>query len=386
PIDFLSWPRIISADSPELDIVKRLSCGMNWLVALPSGGILLAPGLLKLMLVNTCQKPQAPAFTAPSKLRFTLFFCPLVVVTILLAFASWPAHSQGILVPRGSVWKYSDQGIDLGTAWRESGFGDGSWASGPARLGFSGDSEVIITVNDTNPPVLLSAIASPGQVTANYSKRVSAATATNLSHYSIDNGVMVSSADLGSSSNGVVLTTTPLSTGVTYTLTVNGIQDTASNTIAPNSQLTFSLVPYVTADVGGPGISGSVALSGGIFTLTGGGSDIGGTSDRFSFSYQQLSGDFDMRVRVLNLNPSDAWAKAGLMARVSLDAGSSFAAVLASPSLSGSFFEARALTNGTTSTIGNFPVNYPNTWLRLQRAANQFTGYASFDGQNWSLL
>src|SRR5439155_10144179 len=142
PIDFLSWPRIISADSPELDIVKRLSCGMNWLVALPSGGILLAPGLLKLMLVNTCQKPQAPAFTAPSKLRFTLFFCPLVVVTILLAFASWPAHSQGILVPRGSVWKYSDQGIDLGTAWRESGFGDGSWASGPARLGFGGDGEV----------------------------------------------------------------------------------------------------------------------------------------------------------------------------------------------------------------------------------------------------
>jgi len=194
------------------------------------------------------------------------------------------------------------------------------------------------------------------------------------------------SANLGSSSNGVVLSTTPLATGVAYTLTVNGIEDTAGNTIAPNSQTTFSLVPYVPTDVGGPGISGAVVLSAGTYTLTGGGSDIGGTSDQFFFSYQQLTGDFDLRVRVLNLNPSDAWAKAGLMARASLDAGSPFAAALASPSVSGCFFEARSSTNGTTSTTSNFPVNYPYTWLRLQRVGNQFTGYASFDGQNWSLL
>src|SRR5438034_8436382 len=70
------------------------------------------------------------------------FFGPLLVVTLFLAFASWTAHSQGILVPRGAVWKYFDQGIDLGTAWRGTGFGDGSWASGPARLGFGGDGEV----------------------------------------------------------------------------------------------------------------------------------------------------------------------------------------------------------------------------------------------------
>ena len=55
---------------------------------------------------------------------------------------------------------------------------------------------------------------------------------------------------------------------MTYTLTVNGIEDTAGNTIAPNSQTTFSLVPYVPSDVGGPGISGSVVLSAGTYTLT----------------------------------------------------------------------------------------------------------------------
>jgi hypothetical protein len=245
---------------------------------------------------------------------------------------------------------------------------------------------VVITVNNTNPPVLLSAVASANGVTVNFSKRLDAATATDINHYSINNGVQVLSANLGSSSNWVVLGTSPLTTGVTYTLTVNGVQDAAGNAIAPDSQTPFSLVPYSPTDIGGPGISGSMGFSAGTYTLTGGGSDIGGTSDQFFFGYQQLTGDFDMQVRVLGVNPSDAWAKAGLVARDSLAAGSPFAGILASPSVSGCFFESRAATNGATATTGTFPVNYPNTWLRLQRVGNQFTGYAGLDGQSWSQL
>jgi hypothetical protein len=40
------------------------------------------------------------------------------------------------LIATGSVWKYLDTGIDAGTAWREIGFDDGAWLSGPAMLGF----------------------------------------------------------------------------------------------------------------------------------------------------------------------------------------------------------------------------------------------------------
>ena len=36
------------------------------------------------------------------------------------------------LVPQDSVWKYMDDGRDLGTAWREPGFNDSDWPSGPA--------------------------------------------------------------------------------------------------------------------------------------------------------------------------------------------------------------------------------------------------------------
>jgi len=124
---------------------------MSWLAPLFSGGVLLAPGLLKFTLVNPSGKPHEHALADPLRFRLKWFFASLLVVIVLLAFASWPAHSQGILVPRGAVWKYFDQGIDLGTAWRGTGFGDGSWASGPARLGFGGDGEVTMVSYGPDP-------------------------------------------------------------------------------------------------------------------------------------------------------------------------------------------------------------------------------------------
>jgi lysophospholipase L1-like esterase len=37
----------------------------------------------------------------------------------------------------GSTWKYSDQGLDLGTNWAQSQYDDSAWAAGPARLGYN---------------------------------------------------------------------------------------------------------------------------------------------------------------------------------------------------------------------------------------------------------
>jgi hypothetical protein len=74
------------------------------------------------------------------------------------------------------------------------------------------------------------------------------------------------------------------------------------------------------------------------------------------------------------------------MARQDLTPGSLFASVLATPSISGAFFESRSATNGATTVSGDFPVNYPNTWLRLKRSGNTLTGFGSLDGQNWTQL
>ncbi|MCK4923135.1 MAG: metallophosphoesterase [Bacteroidales bacterium] len=40
------------------------------------------------------------------------------------------------LMPKGSVWKYMDDGSDQGTAWKEVSFDDATWNSGPAILGY----------------------------------------------------------------------------------------------------------------------------------------------------------------------------------------------------------------------------------------------------------
>jgi hypothetical protein len=50
------------------------------------------------------------------------------------------------LVAKGATWKYLDNGSDQGTAWKETGFNDTTWASGPAVLG-GGDAHVVTNVN-----------------------------------------------------------------------------------------------------------------------------------------------------------------------------------------------------------------------------------------------
>ncbi len=54
--------------------------------------------------------------------------------------------SYSPIFARGAVWRYLDNGSDQGTAWREVGFNDTSWSSGPAQLGY-GDGDEATTVN-----------------------------------------------------------------------------------------------------------------------------------------------------------------------------------------------------------------------------------------------
>lgn len=140
-------------------------------------------------------------------------------------------------------------------------------------------------------------------------------------------------------------------------------------------------------DIGSPAISGVATTASGGFDFSAGGSDIGASgADQFSFNYMQQSGDFDVKVRLAAMSLSDAWAKAGLMAREDLMVSNRYAATIATPGVSGCFFQAR-LTNGRPATVaGSFPVTYPSTWLRLQRQGNSFTGYASVDGNAWAQL
>ncbi|HOY30862.1 MAG TPA: CehA/McbA family metallohydrolase [Bacteroidales bacterium] len=59
------------------------------------------------------------------------------------------------VIERNETWKYSADGIDLGTSWKEVGFDDAAWQSGNTLLGYGGiDAEPVNTIisygNDVN--------------------------------------------------------------------------------------------------------------------------------------------------------------------------------------------------------------------------------------------
>ncbi len=249
---------------------------------------------------------------------------------------------------------------------------------------------VTLTVTrDTTPPIVLRVVnIGATNVEVDYSKVLQAVSATNVANYVLTNGTAINGASLSANNSTVILTTGPLVYGSNYTLVVNGILDQAipPNTIATNTLASFTASPYTAQDIGNPAISSSATLTTNGVNISSAGNYIGGYSDQFNFEYQLRAGNFDVTVCLGSLGLSDLWAQAGLMARASLDPGSPFAAALATPGMNGDFFAYRTATNGMAATGGNFPVNYPNTWLRLNRAGNVFTGFGSYDGSNWTQL
>ncbi len=257
-------------------------------------------------------------------------------------------------------------------------------------LGAATSAPVALSVMlDTNPPVVLRAFnISTTNVELDFSKTVAVTNSTNAANYAFTNGLTIIAATLDTNNSSVLLATAPLVFGSNYTLVINGIRDRANppNAIAANTRVSFTASPFTPQDIGSPAIVSTVTYTTNGPAITSAGLYIGGASDQFNFDYQLQTGNFDVAVRLAALGLSDLWAEAGLMARVTLNANSAFAAALATPGMNGDFFADRTATAGTAVTSGSFPVNYPNTWLRLNRVGNVFTGFGSYDGTNWTQL
>jgi lysophospholipase L1-like esterase len=58
----------------------------------------------------------------------------------LFRIAAMTVRTDQVVTPfitAGATWKYSDQGLDLGTNWAQPQYDDSAWAQGPARLGYN---------------------------------------------------------------------------------------------------------------------------------------------------------------------------------------------------------------------------------------------------------
>ncbi|MDB6110083.1 MAG: hypothetical protein JWR69_1833, partial [Pedosphaera sp.] len=168
------------------------------------------------------------------------------------------------------------------------------------------------------------------------------------------------------------------------------VANAAGSILSSNATLTVTgssglPVPWSHQDIGNVGVAGSAAAANGTFTIQASGDDIWNTADAFHFVYQPLNGDGQIVARVVNVQNTDGWAKAGGMIRETLTSGSRHAFMLISAS-QGASFERRLTTGGlsTDNTIG-YTTIFPPYWIKLVRSNNTFTGYASSNGTNWVL-
>jgi len=137
----------------------------------------------------------------------------------------------------------------------------------------------------------------------------------------------------------------------------------------------------VAADIGSPAIAGSTTFSSGAYTVRASGSDVWGTADQFHFAYRQVTGNTQIVVHVASLGNTDPWAKAGIMIRETLTAGSRHAMMAATPA-NGTWF-GRRLQPDTASVSSKDTTGTSSAWLRLVRTSNLIEGFWSTDGVNW---
>lgn len=225
-----------------------------------------------------------------------------------------------------------------------------------------------------------------------FNESVSVPAGAASANFSVSGGMQVSGVSQGSDATSLDLAlSTTMTYDTAYVVTMSSVPDIAAapNLILPNSTISFTSIQYVAADIGRPGVTGSVTRVAGGFNVTGAGSDVGSTADQFGFSWEPKVGDFDVQTRVANASITDSFLHAGLMARETLATNSPFAGSFASSAQLGCFFKSRKTVGAvvTSSTFpGGVPVNYPDTWLRLRRVGNTLSGFASLDGHSWALL
>ncbi len=141
--------------------------------------------------------------------------------------------------------------------------------------------------------------------------------------------------------------------------------------------------PWRSEDIGSARLAGAATCHSGLFRLRSWGTNIFGESDAFHFLYKPVSGDSEMVARVLLVQSSAPWAKAGLMMRESLAADSRNVLLALTPGRAG-VFQGRE-TKGDTTTGDGQRGAFVASWIKLRREGDIFTAAKSRNGRQWSV-
>lgn len=161
--------------------------------------------------------------------------------------------------------------------------------------------------------------------------------------------------------------------------------DEAATATAVFSSVSVVAAPvWSSADVGDVGIAGSWTAAGGQMRVVGAGADVWDTADAFQFVWQPLSGDGEIVTRVVGVQYTKAWTKAGVMIRESLDPGSPHAFMIVSAG-KGYAFQRRTASGGLSAHTSGGTGTAPQ-WVKLTRSGDLVSAFRSDDGLAWTLV
>jgi regulation of enolase protein 1 (concanavalin A-like superfamily) len=304
--------------------------------------------------------------------------------------------------PSSCGWSAKSQVDWLYVAGSAHGSADGtlSWGATPNPLTVARTGSIIVAAqtftvrqapNPTSPPFV--AMTSPGNGASFPSGAAidiqAAASDSDGSVNRVD--FLVNGALVGSDAAAPYgFTWTPPADG-SYTLAASatdnaGLVGRSANVAVTSGTATAPVLPapWSSQDIGAVGLAGTASYRDGTFHLSGSGADIWNTADGFRFAYRPMDGDGSIVARVASLENTHAWAKAGVMIRETLTAGSRHASMLVSAA-KGLAFQRRISTDGlSTNTAG--PLAAAPKWVRIARAGTTFTAAWSSDGVSWTTV
>ena len=256
----------------------------------------------------------------------------------------------------------------------------------------AGDSPDSNTASATTAPLVTVPLAPSGlTATTASSTRINLAWADrsdNETGFRVErrtgSGAWSPAADLAAGATSWSDTTLSASTTYSYRIVAYNSAGTSASSNEVSAATTAAQALTSTRDVGAVGAGGSAGYdpAAGVYTVKGSGADIFGYADEFRFAYTTLTGDGQIVARVNSFPASHFSAKAGVMIRETLAAGSKNAFIGVTPG-NGVMFQRRTGTNGGTSSVKAAGITAPH-WVKLVRSGGTITGYRSADGVNWT--
>ena len=178
----------------------------------------------------------------------------------------------------------------------------------------------------------------------------------------------------------------------TYSLTVKAkdgagnLSETSNTVSVTTEQAPATALPagWGSSDVGAVATVGSSVYSNGTYTIKGSGADIWGTADEFQFAYTEVTGDCTITARVVSVQNTHSWARAGIMIRETLNTNSKHGMIGVNANTGTIQFQKRT-TTGAISSQESVAAVAPQ-YVKLVRSGNQFTAYCSTDGETWKQI